>query len=333
MSPNLFSPLALAPMIDWTYSHFRVFMRMLAPHMLLYTEMITTGAVENNPQRSLPFLALEHPLALQLGGSSPEVLARCAKIAEQVGYDEVNLNLGCPSDKVKAGHFGACLMGKPGTVVACVSAMREHVSIPVTTKIRIGIDHQDSYEFFSDFVHRLVDAGSQKIVVHARKAWLNGLSPKQNRTIPPVNYDFVYRITKELPEIPFVINGNITTVSEVHSHLQNVAGVMIGRTACDNPYRIAEIHESLYPQLKKRLRSEIFAEYRQYFYEQLTSGASLSLLVKPLFNFAHGLPGASHWKKQLMAILQTKKIDLLDSLYEFLLHYEKEFEFHSSINE
>ena len=180
---------------------------MLAPKALVYTEMQTTGAIANNPRRALPFSQQEHPIALQLGGSDAHALAQCARLAEEEGYDEVNLNLGCPSDRVKAGHFGACLMSQPALVSECIHAMREATCIPVTAKIRIGIDNQDSYAFFSDFVHQLVAAGSQKIIMHARKAWLNGLSPKQNRTIPPINYEFVYRIKSELPaHIPIVIN-------------------------------------------------------------------------------------------------------------------------------
>lgn len=310
-------------MIDWTYSHFRVFMRILAPHALLYTEMQTTGAIQNNPRRSLPFNHQEHPLALQLGGSDPGALGRCAKLAEQEGYDEVNINLGCPSDKVKAGHFGACLMNEPAQVMACIKAMREETSIPVTAKVRIGIDHQDSYEFFSAFVQQLIAAGSQKIIVHARKAWLNGLSPKQNRTVPPVNYDYVYRIKKEIPHIPVVINGNILNSQEINEHLHYVDGVMLGRLACDNPYQIAEIHEILYPSMQKLTRSEAFIRYLDYLLDEHSKGVSLSLLIKPVFNLAFGLSGASQWKKKLMLILQTKDLSLFDSLTQYLVEIEE----------
>lgn len=325
MAPDvLFSPLAIAPMIDWTYSHFRVFMRILAPHALLYTEMQTAGAIQNNPRRALAFNGKEHPLALQLGGSEPDSLALCTYLAEQEGYDEVNLNLGCPSDRVKAGHFGACLMGKPKQVVACIKAMRQRVTIPITAKTRIGIDHQDSYEFFRDFVHQLVEAGSHKIIVHARKAWLNGLSPKQNRTIPPVNYDYVYRIKGEIPQIPVVINGNIGTTEEVLAHLKYVDGVMLGRLACDNPYHLAEIHAVLYPGQDKISRSEALRLYWAYLLEQHQQGVPLSLLIKPVFNLAHGLPGASRWKKTLMLVLQTKDLSLFGQLLDYLLEIETE---------
>lgn len=309
-------------MIDWTYSHFRVFMRFLAPHALLYTEMQTTGAIQNNPVRSLQFSAKEHPIALQLGGSDPDALAQCTQRAEQEGYDEVNINLGCPSDKVQAGRFGACLMKEPKQVVDCIHAMRQAVSIPVTAKTRIGIDHQDSYEFFSDFVHQLVEAGAQKIIVHARKAWLNGLNPKQNRTIPPVNYEYVYRLKKEIPEIPIVINGNILNIGEIKDHLQHVEGVMLGRLACDNPFQIATIHQTLYPETSVRTRSQVFNYYLDYLLDQYSKGVSLSLLIKPIFNLAFGLPGASQWKKKLMLILQDKNLTLFQELSEYLQNIE-----------
>lgn len=322
VSDFLFSPLAIAPMIDWTYSHFRVFMRMLAPHALLYTEMHTTGAVANNPERTLHFVAQEHPLAIQLGGSDPQALAQAAKCAELAGYDEVNLNLGCPSDKVQAGRFGACLMQEASQVAECIQAIRAAVSIPVTAKTRIGIDHQDSYAFFSDFAHTLIEAGCQKLIVHARKAWLTGLNPKQNRTIPPIQYDYVYRIKKELPTIPVVINGNINQINAIHTHLEQVDGVMLGRLACDNPYKIAEIHHALYPTSKLPSRSEVLQHYVRYLTEAFATGVPLSLLIKPLFNLAHGLPGASQWKKQLMAIMQTKDLSLSIELYDYLYKVE-----------
>lgn len=322
VSTMLISPLAIAPMIDWTYSHFRVFLRILAPKALLYTEMQTCGAVQNNPLRSLQFNPREHPIALQLGGSDPHALGLCTQLAEEEGYDEVNINLGCPSDKVKAGNFGACLMNKPDQVIACIKAMREQANIPVTAKVRIGIDNQDSYLFFSSFVHQLVDAGAQKIVVHARKAWLNGLSPKQNRTIPPINYDYVYKIKKELTDIPIVINGSILNYTEIANHLNHVDGVMLGRLACDNPYQIAEIHHALYPSVEKTTRSAVFTSYLDYLLGEYEKGVPLGLLVKPVFNLAHGLPGSSQWKKKLMVILQTKELSLFNALIPYLLEIE-----------
>nr|WP_255666697.1 MULTISPECIES: tRNA dihydrouridine(20/20a) synthase DusA [unclassified Legionella] len=318
----MLAPLSIAPMIDWTYSHFRVFMRILAPNALVYTEMQTTGAIQNNPLRSLQFNVKEHPIALQLGGADPYALAHCVERAEQEGYDEVNINLGCPSNKVQAGRFGACLMKEPKHVAVCIRAMREVATLPITAKIRIGIDHQDSYKFFSDFVHQLLEAGAQKIIVHARKAWLNGLNPKQNRTIPPVNYEYVYRLKEEIPDIPVVMNGNILNIKEIEEHLRYVEGVMLGRLACDNPFQIAVIHQALYPETKMKTRGHVFDVYLNYLFEEYNKGVSLSLLIKPVFNLAFGLPGASQWKKKLMGVLQTKNISLLQELSEYLREVE-----------
>lgn len=309
-------------MIDWTYTHFRVLMRILAPQSLLYTEMQTTGAIVNNPARALYYTDSEHPIALQLGGPDPEALAACAQSAEQEGYDEVNLNLGCPSDKVQAGRFGACLMNEPQQVADCLRAMKQAVNIPVTAKTRIGIDNQDSYQFFSDFAHRLVDAGCDKLIVHARKAWLNGLNPKQNRTIPPVNYDYVYQIKQEFPHLPVIINGNVLSINEINEHLNHLDGVMLGRLACDNPYRIAEIHHALYPESGLIKRSQLFIRYLDYLLSEFNQGIPLSLLVKPIFGLAHGLPGASQWKQKLMQILQSKNTDLFSELIHYLQNIE-----------
>lgn len=311
-------------MIDWTYTHFRVLMRLMAPYALLYTEMQTTGAVLNNPQRSLYFSAMEHPLALQLGGSDHLALSKCALIAEQRGYDEINLNLGCPSDKVQAGRFGACLMNEPERVMECIQALKQAVAIPVSAKTRIGIDNQDSYAFFSDFAHRLINAGCDKLIVHARKAWLSGLNPKQNRTIPPVNYDYVYRLKQEIPHVPIIINGNIMTVSDIFEHLNHVEGVMLGRLACDNPYRIAEIHHALYPETELIKRSTLMMNYLDYLTAEQKNGTPLSLLIKPIFNLAHGLPGASLWKKKLMQVLQSKNTELCAELITYLTELELE---------
>ena len=316
------SILSIAPMIDWTNSPFRIFMRMLAPSALLYTEMQTTGAVYNNPKRALHFSPIEHPIALQLGGADAKALAYCASIAEEAGYDEVNLNLGCPSNKVQAGRFGACMMNEPKLVSQCIKAIKQAVNIPVTAKIRIGIDHQDSFEFFSCFAHQLIDSGCDKLIVHARKAWLTGLNPKQNRTIPPVNYDFVYQLKKEIPHIPLIINGNISDIIQINEHLTHVDGVMLGRLACDNPFKIAQIHQSLYPESFPIKPSQVFFDYSRYLLDEYLEGTPLSLLIKPVFNLAHGLPGASLWKKQLMHILQTKNLQILDELTQYLVEIE-----------
>ncbi len=310
-SSTLLSPLSLAPMIDWTTSPFRVLMRILAPKMLLYTEMLTTGAVLNNPLRALHYHNSETPLALQLGGADEKALAGCARLAEKRGFAEINLNIGCPSNKVQAGRFGACLMADPKLVRLCVTAMKEAVAIPVTVKTRIGIDNQDSYAFFADFIHQLVAAGCDKIIVHARKAWLQGLSPKQNRTIPPLHYDFVYQVKQELPQVPITINGNISTVQEIHAHLQHVDGVMIGRLACQNPYALATIHHQLYPAYQQRSRHEIMIQYLDYLRQQFIDTVPMSFLVKPIISLAHGLANARKWKEKLQSAQQKKQLDYL----------------------
>lgn len=299
MHPSLISPLAVAPMIDWTHTHFRVFMRLLAPSALLYTEMQTAGAVVNNPARALGFHAMEKPLALQLGGADKASLAMCAQLAEEQGFSEVNLNLGCPSDRVQAGRFGACLMAEPTQVADCIEALKKAVSIPVTAKTRIGIDTQDSYDFFSAFAHRLVDAGCDKLIVHARKAWLHGLNPKQNRTIPPLHYDYVYQIKQAMPDVPVVINGNINTIQEINAHLNEVDGVMLGRLVCQNPYALATIHHALYPHIPLLTRGVILQQYFSYVESAHASGVSMSLLLKPILNMGHAMPGARAWKERL----------------------------------
>ncbi|WP_082657175.1 tRNA dihydrouridine(20/20a) synthase DusA [Legionella erythra] len=323
MTDALISPLAVAPMIDWSYTHFRVFMRLIAPRALLYTDMQTTGAVLNNPQKALGFDDCELPLALQLGGSDKASLVQCAILAEAKGYSEVNLNLGCPSDRVQAGRFGACLMAEPHHVAQCIAAMKAAVRIPVTAKTRIGIDEKDSYEFFSAFAHCLVDAGCDKLVVHARKAWLKGLSPKQNRTIPPLHYDYVYRIKETLPQLPVVINGNINSVAEARTHLKAVDGVMLGRLACNNPYALTAFHRFFYPEEVIQSRSAVMANYYCHAQRQFAEGVPLSILLKPVLNLAHGLAGARHFKELLVCAQQEKNPGLIEEAAMLLQDMEK----------
>lgn len=303
--------LSIAPMIDWTNTHFRVLMRILAPEVLLYTEMLTTGAILNKPKRALFYDKREDPLVLQLGGSEPKALADCAKMAEEAGFAEINLNLGCPSDRVQAGRFGACLMREPLLVSECISEIKNKVSIPVTVKTRIGIDHEDSYAFFSSFVKTMVSAGMDKLVVHARKAWLKGLSPKQNRTIPPINYDRVYQIKKELA-CPVIINGNIDNLTAIQRHLEKVDGVMLGRLATNNPYAIATIHHALYPLIEKPSQLSILQTYIDYIKKQQEQGHPLSILLKPLQNFAYGLPFARIWKRSLSLAQKKGCLSLIE---------------------
>lgn len=312
--PALLSPIAIAPMIDWTYVHFRVLMRIMAPHALLYTEMQTTGAIEYNAARALEYYVSEPPLALQIGGSDKVALVRCAQQAEDVGFAEINLNLGCPSDRVQAGRFGACLMAEPAHVADCLIAMKQSVSIPVTVKTRIGIDHHDSYEHFANFVHVLVDAGCDKLIVHARKAWLKGLSPKQNRTIPPIRYDYVYQIKNELKHLPVVINGDIHTMDAIHQHLQKVDGVMLGRLACQNPYQIAIIHHELYPESPLLSRIDIFSHYINYVLSVIKPEEGLGHYIKPILNLTHGLPGARGFREQLVMVQRSGEVHRLQEI-------------------
>lgn len=312
----LHSLLAIAPMIDWTNTHFRVLMRLLAPKALLYTEMQTPQAITHHPERCLYFSAMENPLALQLGGADADSLLLAAQQAQDLGYVEINLNLGCPSDRVQSGQFGACLMQNPEQVAHIITRLKQNISIPITAKTRIGIDHQDDYPFFAAFIHRLADAGCDKFIIHARKAWLNGLSPKQNRTIPPVRYDYVYQIKTELPQIPFVINGNITSIESILEHLNKVDGVMLGRLACDNPYAIAGIHHALYPDYPLPTRRQIAEAYFSYI-RTISSIVPLTVLLKPLLNLSHGLPHAKIWKNHLIQMQRSKILpDNLDPIFD-----------------
>lgn len=293
---KLLSPLSIAPMVGWTNTYFRVFMRLIAPHALLYTEMQTIGAIEYQADKSLGYHPCELPLALQLGGSDPQKLANCAKLAESLGFSEINLNLGCPSVSVQSGKFGVCLMQTPNLVSECISAMKLAVNIPVTAKIRIGIDKQDSYEFFVEFAQILIGAGCDKIIVHARKAWLHGLNPKQNRTIPLLHYDYVYRLKTLFKSIPIIINGNINDIPE--QHMQFVDGIMIGRLAYQNPYYLNKIHQYFYPTSKIRSRVDIIQDYFAYITQYLDK--PWPILIRPLLNFTHGLPNSKKWKLFLL---------------------------------
>lgn len=296
------SKLSIAPMIDWSYTHFRVFMKILAPRSLCYTEMQTIQAIKHQPQRALDFHQRELPLlALQLGGSDPKGLAESAKIAEQLGFGEINLNLGCPSDRVQQGKFGACLMLEPSIVAACIEAMKKTVHIPVTAKTRIGVDKSEGYDFLSRFVSVLVDAGCDKLIIHARKAWLKGLSPKQNRTIPPLNYDMAYKIKSDFPRIPVVLNGEVQR-KEIETHFRHVDGVMLGRMACDDPYQIACIHEDIYPDVTKPTRVDVLRAYISYLQDLPFVPPRTALIIRPILNLAHGLPKNKTWKKQILEL-------------------------------
>lgn len=293
--------LSIAPMLDITDRHCRAFFRLFSPHIRLYTEMIHCGAILfGDRERFLAFNEQEHPVAIQLGGSDPAQLARVAKIAEDYGYDEVNLNVGCPSDRVQAGRFGACLMAEPQLVAECVLAMNEAVSIPVTVKNRIGIDDQEPQQSLGEFVSCVAQAGCSEFIIHARKAWLKGLSPKDNRNIPPLDYALVYALAAQHPQLDICINGGINTLQEVRHHLQYVAGVMMGRAPIDNPWLLSEAH-SLYGETSAPFQSrrEVVLAYCDYLDNQLAQGVWLKHMVAPLMGLYKGQPNAKFWRRNL----------------------------------
>lgn len=290
--------LSTAPMIDWSTPDYCAFARLFNPYAYLYTEMISTSAIlHGDTDRHLRYYPNEHPLVLQLGGSVPDELARCAKLGQDYGYAEINLNVGCPSDRVQHYKIGACLMAEPKLVAQIVTAMREVVAIPVTVKHRIGIDNFDSYAFMADFVHAITEAGCRHVIVHARTAWLQGLSPKQNREIPPLRYDDVYQLKQDFPHIFVEINGGITTLDEIKTHLQHVDGVMIGREAYHNPYILAEAM-TLWGETPKS-RGQIFAELLEFLVERQQAGTPLTVLMRHYLGLFQGLTGSRKWRQAL----------------------------------
>lgn len=292
--------IAVAPMLDWTDRHCRFFLRLLTRRTWLYTEMITTGAVlRGDRERLLAYDPAEHPLALQLGGSDPAELARCARVAAEFGYDEVNLNVGCPSDRVQSGRFGACLMAEPDLVAACVAAMRAAVSLPITVKTRIGVDDCDSYEALMEFVGRVADGGCRMFIVHARKAWLTGLSPKENRKIPPLRYDIVHRLKRDFPELVVILNGGLTNLEQVAEQLRRVDGVMIGRAAYENPYLLAEVDRRFFGLTPPPSRHQIIRDLLPYVELQLWRGTPLHCVTRHLLGLFQGAPGARAWRRHL----------------------------------
>jgi len=292
--------LSVAPMMDWTDRHCRYLHRLLSRHALLYTEMVTTGAlVHGDVPRHLRFNAEEHPLALQLGGSEPADLAHCAKLGEQWGYDEINLNCGCPSERVQRGAFGACLMNEPQLVADCVKAMVDASSVPVTVKHRIGIDKIESYEFVRDFVGQVSEAGCNTFIVHARNAWLKGLSPKQNREIPPLRYALVHRLKHDFPALKFSINGGITLNAQVHEHLRLLDGVMVGREAYHNPWWLAEWDAEFFGATpSERTREEVETLMCDYMVREAAEhGTPWSNIARHMLGLRNGLPGARRWRQ------------------------------------
>ncbi|MCG6215515.1 tRNA dihydrouridine(20/20a) synthase DusA [Vibrio fluvialis] len=293
--------LSVAPMLDWTDRHCRYFHRLLSSQTLLYTEMVTTGAIIHGKGDFLAYNEEEHPLALQLGGSNPVDLAHCAKLAQERGYDEINLNVGCPSDRVQNGRFGACLMAEPELVAQCVAAMKAVVDIPVTVKTRIGIDDQDSYEFLTHFVTVVSEQGGcEQFTIHARKAWLSGLSPKENREIPPLDYPRAYQLKQDFPQLTIAVNGGVKSLAEAKEHLQHLDGVMIGREAYQSPYLLAEVDQQIFgldTPVKKR--SQVVQEMYPYIEQQLAQGSYLGHITRHMLGLFQNMPGARQWRRHI----------------------------------
>ena len=307
--------LCIAPMMDWTDRHCRYFLRLITPHARLYTEMITTGALlHGDLARHLDFDPAEHPLALQLGGSDPEALAACARLGVRWGYDEINLNVGCPSERVQTGSFGACLMAEPALVADCVKAMRDAVAVPVTVKHRIGLNANHDYAFVRDFVGTVSAAGASAFIVHARNAMLKGLSPRENREIPPLRYDVVHRLKRDFPDVSIVINGGFDAPETIIRELDLVDGVMLGRIAYHHPYLLAQLDALCFGgSFRVRPRAEIVEALIPYAQDQLARGVTLRAIVRHVLGLYHGAPGARAWRRMLSdaALLKTGDPELL----------------------
>jgi tRNA-dihydrouridine synthase A len=292
--------LSVAPMLDWTDRHCRYFYRLMSKHTVLYTEMITTGAILHGKGDYLSYNDAEHPLVLQLGGSDVKAMTECAKIAEQHGYDEVNINVGCPSDRVQNGRFGACLMADPSLVAECVDQMQSATNIPITVKSRIGIDDLDSYEFLHTFIEQVADAGCQHFIIHARKAWLTGLSPKQNRDVPPLDYKRVYQIKNAFDKLQISINGGIKSFIEANEHLNHIDGVMMGREIYNSPYILTDADSEIYQSTTNKLkREEIIELMIPYINETVNCGGRAWHILRHMLGLCNGLSGARKFRQHL----------------------------------
>ena len=321
--------ISIAPMLDWTDRHCRFFHRLLTQYSLLYTEMVTTGAIlYGNRQQLLAYSPQEHPLALQLGGSDPQALAECAQIAQDYGYDEVNLNVGCPSDRVQSGRFGACLMAEPELVAECVSHMQNRLKIPVTVKTRIGIDDNDSYEALQYFTSTVAAAGCKKFIIHARKAWLKGLSPKENREIPPLRYDIAAKLKADFPQLIFILNGGIKTHAQIEEHLQVFDGVMLGREAYQNPYILAFIDQKYYDNASLiKSRAQVLDLLLPYIESELRKGQSLTHMTRHILGLFQGQPGARLWRRYLSenAHQINAGVDVVRRAFEQMISVQNDF--------
>ena len=299
---------AVAPMMEWTDRHYRYLARLMTKQTRLYTEMVTSGAlVHGDRERFLQFDQSEHPIALQLGGSDPAEMKQSAIWGEQAGFDEININVGCPSDRVQSGRFGVCLMREPEQVAKCVSVMRDAVNIPVTVKCRIGVDNDDSYQFLTDFVNQVAIAGCETFILHARKAWLKGLNPKQNREIPELNYQRVYQLKRDNPDLNIWVNGGIESIDEVKIHLSHVDGVMIGRHAYKHPLFLLDIDKKIFNSTEKDARSaeDIILKYTNYVEDNLKLGVPLNAMAKHILNMYQGVAGAKRWRRYLSENMHT----------------------------
>lgn len=295
-----YPPISVAPMMDWTDRHCRYFLRLLSPSALLYTEMVTAAAIHHgDAERFLKFNDREHPLALQLGGSNPDWMASATILADEYGYDEININVGCPSDRVQSGQFGACLMARPDVVAKCFRAMQDVTDIPITVKNRIGIDDNDSDDFLNAFVDTVAAAGCKKFVVHARIAILDGLSPKENRTIPPLKHERVFRLKRDYPDLEIIINGGISTIEQVEHVLQHVDGAMIGRQAYQQPYCLTEIEQYFNREWQKPERREIVERMLPYIESAVASGEPLGPITRHMLGLYAGQPGARAWRRYI----------------------------------
>ncbi len=292
---------SVAPMMACTDRHYRYFARLLSRHTLLYTEMVTAAAIiHGDRDKLLDYSSEEHPIALQLGGSDPGQLAQSAEIAQHYHYDEINLNIGCPSDRVQSGKFGVCLMKEPQLVGQCFVAMQQATDIPVMVKTRIGVDDCDDYAFFKGFIETVAANGCQTFIIHARKAWLQGLSPRENREVPPLLYERVYRLKQDFKELEIIINGGIKTLIAAQKHLQHVDGVMVGREAYSNPMLLAQVDQALFTDSEASLSPfEVIEAYLPYVQQQLAAGVKLRQLIRHLIGLFPGYPGAKHWRRYL----------------------------------
>jgi tRNA-dihydrouridine synthase A len=315
----------VAPMMDYTDRHFRCFIRLMSRYTRLYTEMLTAGALlHGNPRRHLEFNAVEHPLALQVGGSDPQALAQCARLAADFDYDEINLNVGCPSERVQSGRFGACLMTEPLLVAECVAAMSAASSLPVTVKTRIGVDQHDSYEQLAMFIKTVEEGGCKVFIIHARKAWLHGLSPKQNREIPPLRYEVVKRLKQDFPQLTIVVNGGVQTLAAMQNHLLAFDGVMIGREAISNPYLFAGVDRQYFDAHVPVLTRELVLDaWMRYIKEEMGRGVPMARMTRHALGLYQGCHGARRWRRLLSEYAIRSGADM-DNLQRVLVQQSHE---------